>query len=268
MQRAALIAFLSLALVGALTGIHRTVRAFAGRSAVPATRAAAVRYDSAYARLLEAASGARPGSAYQRDVRDTFARFQRKYDAHFAATLAHVVPGALFLLLAPLQLSPRIRSRRPRLHRWSGRLLLLAAAAITSSAVWFAWVAPAANWRETAIITVVASWFVLAGARAWLAIRRRDIAAHRAWMLRFLAVALGIAVVRLVSPSVWLFRGRITVETGFISALIVGWTLAAGGMEWWIRRPTIILQHGYPTGEGPEARALHQGRAIHPDHHA
>src|SRR5262245_28186822 len=54
------------------------------------------------------------------------ARFDASFAAHRLSALLHVVPGAVFLVLAPLQFSARIRSRHLKLHRWSGRLLLVA----------------------------------------------------------------------------------------------------------------------------------------------
>ena len=49
-------------------------------------------------------------------------------DAGFAQhpllTIAHITPGLLFILLAPLQFIERIRQRWPGLHRWMGRFLL------------------------------------------------------------------------------------------------------------------------------------------------
>lgn len=40
-------------------------------------------------------------------------------------TRLHVVAGGLFLLLAPLQFWRRLRDSHRRVHRWSGRLLLV-----------------------------------------------------------------------------------------------------------------------------------------------
>jgi Predicted membrane protein (DUF2306) len=40
-------------------------------------------------------------------------------------TQLHVIAGGLFLLLAPLQFWRRLRDSHRRVHRWSGRLLLV-----------------------------------------------------------------------------------------------------------------------------------------------
>jgi hypothetical protein len=52
------------------------------------------------------------------------------------------VPGGLFLLLAPLQFSSRLRSRHVALHRWSGRILLPLLVAGALPGVYFGVVKP------------------------------------------------------------------------------------------------------------------------------
>lgn len=50
--------------------------------------------------------------------------------AHYPVlTLVHIVRGLLFMLLGPLQFSVRIRARRVRWHRLSGRILVICGAA-------------------------------------------------------------------------------------------------------------------------------------------
>jgi Predicted membrane protein (DUF2306) len=39
-------------------------------------------------------------------------------------TMAHIVPGLIFVVLGPLQFVRTLRIRRPRLHRWMGRVVL------------------------------------------------------------------------------------------------------------------------------------------------
>src|SRR6267143_1367277 len=51
-------------------------------------------------------------------------------DSHFAGerslVLAHILPAMLFMVLGPLQFVRSLRTKYPRLHRWSGRIVLLA----------------------------------------------------------------------------------------------------------------------------------------------
>src|SRR5437867_2706912 len=61
-------------------------------------------------------------------------------DMHFGAkarmTLLHIVPSLLFVLLIPLQFVSSLRARHPRLHRWTGRLILGLGLVIGISALW------------------------------------------------------------------------------------------------------------------------------------
>src|SRR5713101_7021689 len=60
-----------------------------------------------------------------------------RFAAHPFVTLLHVLPGGIFLILAPLQFSSRIRSRHIRFHRWSGRLLVVTAFVTALAGLYF-----------------------------------------------------------------------------------------------------------------------------------
>ncbi len=57
-----------------------------------------------------------------------------RYIQHRWVSLLHIVPGVLFLTLAPLQFVARIRQRRISIHRGLGRVLATCAA--ISGAAW------------------------------------------------------------------------------------------------------------------------------------
>ena len=54
--------------------------------------------------------------------------FDVRYIQHQWVSLLHIVPGVLFLTLAPLQFFARIRQRRISIHRGLGRILANCAA--------------------------------------------------------------------------------------------------------------------------------------------
>ncbi|KXZ46693.1 hypothetical protein GPECTOR_41g657 [Gonium pectorale] len=53
-----------------------------------------------------------------------------KYESHTAVKLTHLLPSGVWALCGAVQLLPGVRSARPWLHRMSGRLMLLSAAAV------------------------------------------------------------------------------------------------------------------------------------------
>jgi hypothetical protein len=163
-------------------------------------------------------------------------QFEDKFTRHRAAILWHVVPGALFLLFAPLQFVRRIRGRYPAVHRWSGRVLMLLALASVIPGLWFGLFLPAGGRAETVVIALFGTLFVGAIVRAWIAIRRKQTAVHREWMTRAFAVALGISAVRLfaapldllLTPTGW------SMSAIFVASLWCGFGATSLAAELWL----------------------------------
>jgi uncharacterized membrane protein len=162
-------------------------------------------------------------------------------DALFAAkaglTRGHVLAGLGFVLLLPVQLSARVRSRLLVVHRWLGRALMVIGIAVGLSG--YAMVAiPIGGWLEVSAIVVYATAFLAALVIAWRSIRRGDVGHHREWMLRMVAIGLGIATTR---PVVGAFfaTSRLTGLTPsqfFGAAFWIGFTSTALAGEWYVRR--------------------------------
>jgi hypothetical protein len=80
-------------------------------------------------------------------------RFDGRFGEHPLATLLHILPGGLFLVLAPLQFSSRIRNRHIAIHRWSGRVLVLAGFVSAVAGLYFGLLMPYAGPPEAAALT-------------------------------------------------------------------------------------------------------------------
>jgi hypothetical protein len=63
------------------------------------------------------------------------AALDRGFAGHAALTFVHILPGALFLILGPLQFVPKIRQRHLQVHRWTGRMLVISGLIIGISAL-------------------------------------------------------------------------------------------------------------------------------------
>jgi hypothetical protein len=166
------------------------------------------------------------------------ARFDSTFAARPVQTLLHVVPGGLFLALAPLQFWSRLRARHLWLHRWSGRLLLAAALTSGLQGLCFGLLTPFAGPPEGIAIALFGGLFVLALTRGFVAIRRHDQAGHREWMIRAFAIALGISTVRVLGAMFDLALTPVGVAPTivFVISVWLGWTLTLGAAEAWIRR--------------------------------
>jgi uncharacterized membrane protein len=200
-------------------------------------------------RLMEAA-GIHDPLAAQRWAE--LARFDGRLGAHPVITHLHVVPGALFLLLAPLQFSSRIRAGHPAFHRWSGRVLVAIALTTVVAGLFFGLLMPYGGPGEAVVIALVACLLFFAVTRAVVAVRRGQVALHREWMIRAFAVMIAISTVRVFGLVLdFLFTpAAIPPADGFVVSLWMGWAVTLAVAEMWIRstRP-----HGGGLAAAPNA---------------
>lgn len=118
-------------------------------------------------------------------------------DPRFTASplpvVVHIVSATTYAVLGALQFAPGLRSRRPGWHRASGRVLVVAGLGVAVSALWLTLFVPPQP-GSGPLLFVLRLVFGPAMAAALLlgvvAIRRRDVMAHRAWMTRAYAIAL------------------------------------------------------------------------------
>ena len=115
------------------------------------------------------------------------------------AFYVHVVFGGIALLAGPVQFARGVRERWPRVHRAVGRvslvaILVAAVAGLVIVPVNSAGVVGVAGFGMLAVLWAL---FAILGFRA---IRRRDIAQHRAWMTRAFALTYAAVTLRLWIP--------------------------------------------------------------------
>ena len=150
-----------------------------------------------------------------------------------ALTLVHILPGALFLSLGALQFLPGMRQKHLPFHRWSGRFLVALGLVIGTSALTMSFKKNIGGPNETAATTLFAIVFLICLARAFVLIRRKDVARHREWMIRAYAVALGVATTRPIVGMFFAFR-RLTPHEFFGIAFWLGFTITLMAAELWI----------------------------------
>ena len=115
---------------------------------------------------------------------------------HETLTIIHIVPGLLFMLLAPLQFVKRIRVRRPALHRWIGRTVVGLGMVIGGSALVMSPQMAIGGPTETAATTLFGCVFLFAMIRGFIYIRRGNRRLHREWMIRAFAIGMAVATIR------------------------------------------------------------------------
>lgn len=151
-------------------------------------------------------------------------------------TLVHIVPGLMLVTLIPFQFSRSFRNRHLRAHRWIGRVAMAISVVIAVSALGLLR-GPVGGPLEVVCILFFDAFFLLALTKAFLHIRRREIALHREWIIRAMSVALGVATVRPIMGAFFATR-RITGLTPhdfFGIAFTLGFSLTVLAGEFWIR---------------------------------
>jgi hypothetical protein len=120
-------------------------------------------------------------------------------DAHFTAkagmTLIHVIPALLFVLLVPLQFVSPLRERHPRIHRWTGRIIVGLGVVLGISALSLS-ARPIGGLVESAAATFFGCFFLFSLGKGWWHIRHGRVEQHREWMTRMVGIALGVATTR------------------------------------------------------------------------
>jgi uncharacterized membrane protein len=166
-------------------------------------------------------------------VNPRFGAFDKGISLHPVLIFTHIIPGALFMILAPLQFIPKIRSRYLWFHKWSGRILVVLGLIIGISALIMSFKSAIGGANETAATSVFAVLFLVALGKGFYHIRRREIALHREWMIRMFAIGLAIATVR---PIVGMFFAFSTLSPHefFGIAFWLGFTIQLLFAEIWI----------------------------------
>ena len=165
------------------------------------------------------------------------------FATHRSLTLMHILPGALFIALMPLQFVERVRKRHIALHRWSGRLLLLLGSVIGASALIMSFTMNIGGVSETAATSFFAVLFLSFLALGFVNIRRHRIELHRQWMIRAYGVALGVATTRPIIGAFFAAR-RLSPHEFFGAAFWLGFTATLLAAEAWIR----YTEPQQPTG--------------------
>ena len=161
--------------------------------------------------------------------------------------LVHIVGATTYALLGILQFLPRFRRRHLTWHRRAGRVLAVAGLLVAISALWmtlFYEAKPGTGDLLYALRLVFGSAMIACLVLGVTAVRRRDIAAHRGWMMR--AYAIGLAAgTQAFSEGI----GGAIFGTGVLAADVAkgaGWVINLAVAEWAIRRPA-RRRHAAPS---------------------
>ncbi|MDN3354792.1 DUF2306 domain-containing protein [Actinomadura sp. DC4] len=154
--------------------------------------------------------------------------------------VVHVVSVTVYSILGAFQFASGFRRRRPGWHRAAGRVLVPCGLGTALSGLWMTlfYARPAdVGSAVTGLRLVVGSAMLAAIVLAFTAIRRREIARHRAWMIRAYALALG-AGTQAFTQMPWILAVGPLDKSSKAALMGLGWAINIAVAEWIIRRPS------------------------------
>ena len=160
-----------------------------------------------------------------------------RFDAVPVALLVHIHGSALFALVGSLQFVGRFRRRHWTWHRRAGRALAGAGVLVAGSGLWMTATYAAQPGTGDLLYLfrlIVGSAMIGCLLLGVTAVRRREIAAHRAWMTRAYALGLG-AGTQIFTEGF----GEPILGTGVVTGDLLkgaGWVINLAVAEWIIRR--------------------------------
>lgn len=157
------------------------------------------------------------------------------YDQHALMTFIHLVPAAIFMLLAPVQFSRRLQQRFTWLHRLIGRSLLVLGLFLAAAGIVIGVVMPFAGLCETIVSLIIGAGFLFSGYMGFRAIRQKNISQHRKWMSYLLAFAYTPMVMRIVL-IVLIQAFAVDGQRIFAESLLVSMLINIAVVYWWLRK--------------------------------
>jgi len=151
--------------------------------------------------------------------------------------VVHIISAVAYAILGAFQFSSRFRRRRPGWHRTAGRILVVLGLAVAFSALWLTqFYARQPGTGELAHVFRLAFGSGMAASiiLGFTAIRRGDVARHRAWMTRAYALALGAGTQVFTQGIANAVFGTSELTTDL--SLGAGWAINLAVAEYVIRR--------------------------------
>ena len=153
--------------------------------------------------------------------------------AHPVAFLTHTTAAGLALLVAPFQVLPALRRRWPRVHRWTGRVYVVACLLGGIAGLRIAFGTAYGPVAAAGFATLALAWLATT-TLGFQAARAGDVGRHRAWMLRSVALTFAAVTLRL---QLWgAVAGRIDFDVAYPAIAWLCWIPNLVVIEWWLRR--------------------------------
>lgn len=149
-----------------------------------------------------------------------------------AAIFGHLLGGTIALAAGAFQLNARLRARFLNVHRWTGRVYVLAV--LMGGVAGFALALRAFGGvaAQSGFALLAAVWIV-STLNAYRAIRQRNQSAHRVWMMRSYALTLAAVTLRIYLPASQV--AGMPIEVAYPAIAWLCWVPNLLIVEWFVR---------------------------------
>jgi uncharacterized membrane protein len=150
---------------------------------------------------------------------------------------SHAMGGAVAAIIGPFQFLSFIRNRYRTVHVWLGRIYLISVLAGGLAGLYFGLKSVGGDIAARGFTLLAIIW-LSTGSLAYAAIRRRDVIAHRRWMIRNYALTFAAATLR-----VELFALLASGVAFAVAYKIVAWSSWVPNLaivETWLRRARAV----------------------------
>ena len=157
------------------------------------------------------------------------------YQAHLAAIILHVAGAMVALVIGPFQFLRWIRARRPKLHRWMGRVYLVSVLVGGLAGLYVATMAYGGLLARTGLGALALRW-VGTALLAYRHFRAGESATHQRWMIRNYALTFAGVMLRLQTPV----SGAVGIPFD-VAYPVIAWTCWVPNLlvaEWIVRSMT------------------------------
>jgi hypothetical protein len=165
------------------------------------------------------------------------------FASHAALTMAHIIPAAIFVVVASIVLLRRSRSE------WLERLFF-SLGVITGLTAYAMSVYSIGGWIERSAVLVFDTWFLFGLGRAWRFKTSGDTMQERNWITRAVGTLLSIATTRPVM-GVFFATSSLThlaPNQFFGVAFWIGFSINTIGVELWVRSRRRAQLHSAISG--------------------
>ncbi|MEL6168532.1 MAG: DUF2306 domain-containing protein [Pseudomonadota bacterium] len=169
-------------------------------------------------------------------IRDGFEHVFYHLPDRMGALFIHMLVGSVAMVIIPFQLWTRFRMRNPGLHRWMGRVALVAILFSGYASIRLALNMEIPAWGATGFVVGAFVWIGSALWATWHAMRG-NITAHRWWMVIVAAMTFGAVMIRLEFP-IW--RLFFPFEIAYAYVAWSSWVLNLVAVALWRARHRLL----------------------------